>query len=92
MTIHYKQCVMRKLTPDGLAIQEFHTAWIPEEFAKKGKIVDFLDSEGWDKGWEIMQVGTRMSEEYVRDHENDHKTQSTASDKFTPNKGLGIPK
>lgn len=88
----FKQCQLRRLTPDGPAVQEFHTAWIPEEFAKRGKYLDLFDADTgvWEMGWEVVDVYTRMSEEYVREHQDDHKHQHKASDKLTPNKGLGI--
>ena len=60
-----------------------HFAWIPEEFAKKGKVVDILDAEGngkWSKGWTVHDVFTRATDEYVREHETDHKRQRKASD------------
>lgn len=33
----YKQCGLRRKTENG---HEYHTAWIPAQFAVKGKIVD----------------------------------------------------
>lgn len=91
----FKQCLMLKHTTiaDGLPATQVHTAWIPEDLAKEGKVLDILKDDGtWDAGWVVEKVHTRMSEEYVREHERDHLTQSEASDKFTPNKGLGIKK
>lgn len=93
--MNYKQCLLVKSygNPEIPSTQRKmrYVAWIPEELAKVGKIMDIKMSDGWwDKGWEIAEVWTVQPEDYVREHERDYLTQSEASDKFTPNRGLGL--
>lgn len=86
----YRQC---KLVRDE--DNSVHVAWIPEQFAKVGKmlalrvrpltiqtgcLVEELPGTEWLDGWRVDEVWTRASEEYVRDHERDFKTQREASD------------
>jgi len=65
----YCQCKLRKgdITT---------TTWIPEKYAIKGKYIKLLD----DNGWEVLEVGIPMGEEYVVGHERDFKKQREASD------------
>jgi hypothetical protein len=102
--MNFKQCQLFRLREDlkqvdkeNIAPGEYsgiigvYTCWLPEEFAKVGKLVDLKRGDGsWTHGWTVVEVYTSMSEEYVRAHERDHLTQAEASDKFTPNKGLLI--
>ena len=71
----YKQCTLRHEKTSSV-----RTSWIPEQFAKEGKILDIKEGEHWVKGWKVVDVFTRASEEYVVEHERDYKTQRKASD------------
>lgn len=77
----YKQCTMAKETLDGPGICQYHTAWIPEQFAREGKLIGIKNGDGtWDEGWKVIGVHGRASEEYVVEHERDYKHQRKASD------------
>jgi len=95
--MNYKQCVLTRPREDT-GMLTYHTAWLPERFAHVGLVLDIrMDGEltvqdGWSRGWTVERVGSCMAEEYVREHERDYRTRAEASDKFTPNKGLGIPR
>lgn len=83
MSQFYKQCLMCRETPEGAAIVEYHTAWIPEQFAQTDKIIDLKDAGedgGWSRGWKVINVYGRAAEEYVIEHERDYKHQRKASD------------
>ncbi len=82
MSQFFRQCTMtRRLTiADGLPVTQVHVAWIPEQFAHEGKVLRILDYDKWVDGWEVTFVGKRLSEEYVREQESDHKHQREASD------------
>lgn len=82
MSEFFKQC--RLVIPGNgpvkcpIAVQ---TAWIPERFAHVGKVLSLLRSDGsWSEGWVVNEVYNRLSEEYVREHEQDYKSQRKASD------------
>lgn len=77
----FKQCMMHR-RQEGLPGVSVHVAWIPEELAKVGKVLELLDSHTgeWTGGWVVESVHSRLSEEYVREHENDYKHQRKASD------------
>lgn len=80
-----------QLTPPtpSTGIIGVYTCWLPEEFAKIGKVLDLKRGDDtWTRGWTVVEVYNSMSEEYVREHERDHLTQHKASEKLTPNKGL----
>ena len=49
--VKYKQCVMKKPSANGM---REHIAWIPKQFAVKGKIIDI---DGYGKGWEVVFDG-----------------------------------
>ena len=76
----FKQCQLYRPRVEGSG--DFYTTWIPEEFAKVGKILELKDIHGgsWSPGWRVDAVYSRMPEEYVRGHERDCLTQRDASD------------
>lgn len=80
----FRQCKVSKPLAGGTDI---HVAWIPERYARAGKTISFkiaVSDEGrtdiWDGPWTVDEVWGRVSEEYVREHERDYKTQREASD------------
>lgn len=63
-TATYNQCKMERANADGS--KTVHVAWIPSEFAKIGKHVEFLvdsdsDDEVWSKGWIVRERGAQQS-------------------------------
>jgi hypothetical protein len=95
--MNYKQCRLVRfpdrdhVTADSGSIGPVgvYTCWLPEEFAHVGHILDLKRGDDtWTTGWVVDEVYSSMSEQYVREHERDYRTQSQASDKFTPNTGL----
>jgi hypothetical protein len=68
------QCRFRK----GLREQ---TAWIDEKGAKIGMLVELkTEKEGDQEDWQVIGVGTRKDEAYVRERERDYKKTRDASD------------
>jgi len=63
----YTQCVMHLPAEDGTRI---HTAWIPAEFAKRGKTVSIKIDGSWVNGYKVIEVGATKdpSQIYDRDH------------------------
>ncbi len=90
--MNYKQCLLTRPVIPGTVLLDRLVTWLPEEFAKVGKVLDLKMPNEWDRGWTVKEVFTTKPEEYVREHERDYRTQSLASDKTTPNKGLGLKK
>jgi len=77
-TIWYRQCYYESPTEDGKTVG---VAWIPEHLAVVGKKIYF--GKKTDKPvrlWTVTSVGGRKSEDYLREHERDYKTQRKASD------------
>jgi hypothetical protein len=69
--------------------ENVRTSWVPEQFAKVGMLLSFKENDhSWSHGWTVTDVWTRVSEEYVREHERDYLAQAEASEKTTPNTGL----
>lgn len=88
--MNFKQChLTRPRKGHGLAVAHY-TTWLPEEFARVGRVVDLKFLYGWEEGWTVRDVYTTRPEEYVREHERDYRHQAEASDKTTPNRGLGL--
>ena len=75
MSTHYKQCTLRQLKSNWV-----RTSWIPEQFAVEGRILEIKEGEEWTDGWKVVDVFTRASEDYVREHERDYTRQREASD------------
>src|SRR5579863_2124907 len=58
------------------------TAWIPNECALEGRVVDLDDPEhGETKGWTVLSVGSMvLDSDVVRERSRDYLTQRKASD------------
>lgn len=67
---YYKQCTLKKK-------DRWQTAWIPTEFAIRGKVLKIKS----DDGWVVETVGLhRQAEDYLLKHERDYLHQRKASD------------
>ncbi len=70
------QCEFRQPTDDNGGYISA-VAWIPSEFAKKGKIIRIDGEEGV---WLVTQVWATKEESWVIDRERDYKNQREVSD------------
>lgn len=76
---YYRQCVLKKITPNGVITVQ--TSWIPEQYAYKGNWVSLKQKDGtWDNHWKVSEVGMRIEEEAVLENSQDYKHQRKASD------------
>ena len=67
-TTYYRQCKMQKNN-------SFQVSWIPEQFARKGKVIKLLEDSGWDDGWIVIEVGPyRHSEKDLPDSHDEIKS------------------
>jgi hypothetical protein len=67
----YRQCRLVKRIRDGESIQ---TSYLPEEFAKVGRIVKVREDDGgWDDGWVIRIVGGSLTEAQLGELERAHR-------------------
>lgn len=74
--MNFKQCILEK--PVG-KFRQRQTAWIPEHLAHVGKLLKVrIQQDVWDNGWLVQEVGTRMPEKYVLEHERDWRLMPTA--------------
>jgi hypothetical protein len=71
---YYKQCSLKRI--DG----HVDTAWIPEQFAKKGHYIKIKRGDKWENGWQVQEVFGRESETYLLAYERDYLIQREASD------------
>ena len=55
-------------------------AWIPEKFAVMGRFLKLTEEGVSEDGWQVVGVGTRLTEEYVRERSEDYKHTRRASD------------
>ena len=46
------QCVLEN---DGYIF----VTWIPEKYAKVGKVISLYHNDEWNDGWEVMKVGNK---------------------------------
>lgn len=65
----YTQCRLQRGTTQQVA-------WIPSEFAVRGKYIRIKSVDGW----RVTSVGAEQSAEYVREYERDFRYQREASD------------
>lgn len=54
----YNQCKLKRNN-------EEQVTWIPQKFAKVGKVVKLKEEDGWQDGWEVISVGQVMTEGYL---------------------------
>lgn len=59
--MNYRQCLLQKGTKGKIT-------WIPEKFAKKGKVIKLKD----ENGWIVKEVWGRDTEENVKARERVH--------------------
>lgn len=67
--VNYKQCALKR-------DNSHHTAWIPENFATKGKFIKIKKSDDlWEDGWEVMSVsdGIKTSQEVISESQKHKK-------------------
>lgn len=70
--MNFCQCLMSK---NNL----FQTSWIPERFAKVGKILKLRENGVWDNGWKVETVGTPREESKVPDYRSLIRSHQTAT-------------
>ena len=63
----YRQCRLVKRLRVGQSVQ---ISYLPEEFAREGRVVKLRDEAGdWDDGWVISLVGRSMSDSDLQEQE-----------------------
>jgi len=55
-------------------------AWIPEKFAVAGRILRLTDAGVSENGWQVVGVGAKFTERYLRERSQDYKHTRGASD------------
>lgn len=67
----YRQCRLVKRLRDGQSVQ---MSYLPEEFAREGRIVKLRNEQGdWDDGWVISLVGREMKSEDLHEIDVAHR-------------------
>lgn len=78
---YYRQCELRKFyKEEDFEHYAIRVAWIPEEFAKPGRIVKIKINGDWDDGWSVVEAGARAPEDQVLERSQDYKRTRKASD------------
>lgn len=75
--MNYRQCRLRKKTPDGYMET---TSWIPEPYCVIGKTLKLKDDDVWTDGWVVMMASEPKPAAWVESHERDFKKNRKASD------------
>ena len=70
---YHKQCILKKGTATTVS-------WIPEEFAKEGRVVELKNNGVWEDGWVVSGVGTRLPTHFVIDRSQDYKNMKKETD------------
>ena len=65
---------------DGTVSTTISTAWIPQQFAKKGKQLKMKIDGSWQYGWYVADVFATRTEEYVLKNERNYRKQREYSD------------
>ena len=74
----HRQC---RLSRQNKGKMETITTWLPEEFAKIGKVLELETSGGeWENGWAICEVFSRKKTKEVAERERDYKKHRLNSD------------
>lgn len=71
--MYSKQCVLR----NG---RTFTVTYLPEEFAKKGKVLMLKDNGTWEDGWIVEKIGRRRETKKVLERSQDYKRTRKESD------------
>jgi len=71
--MYSRQCILRNN-------KTFTVSYIPEQYAKVGKILKLKENGEWKDGWIVEKVGSRRLTEEVIERSQDYKHQRKASD------------
>ena len=74
-----RQCILWKPDP-SVNGGSFQTSWIPEKFAKKGKVLELKEGDKWEDGWKVYSVGARAKNDIVHRASMAHTRQRGKSD------------
>jgi len=60
----------------------FLVSWIPEKYAIRGKYLKIKDrqTDKWEDGWQVLDVGVKMPYEFIVNRSEDHKKMKEVSD------------
>lgn len=77
-TYNMRHCTLEKKLGSGTMTT---VSWIPEEFAKVGRVVKLKNGDEWSDGWTVKQVPNfSMSSDVVAKIERSHKDHRKVSD------------
>jgi len=77
-TDYHRQC---RLSRQIQGKMEILVTWLPEEFARVGKVLELeMSSEKWENGWAVCEVYERKKSKEVAERERDYKKNRAASD------------
>jgi len=75
---YHRQC---KLSRQRAGRMEVLTTWLPEMFARVGKVLELEMSSGkWENGWAVCEIYERRKSKEVAERERDYKKNRLASD------------
>ena len=57
-------------------------SWIPEDYAKKGKILNLFDrrTKQWEDGWIVLDIGSKQAYDFLIDSSQDWKAWREVTD------------
>jgi hypothetical protein len=69
MSYWMRQCTLKRATAWHTSEQ---VSWIPEKFAKVGKVVKLKEDGEWEDGWVVVHVGARKESHEVHAASHGH--------------------
>lgn len=78
MSDYHRQC---KVSRQKNGKVEVLVTWLPEEYAKVGKVLELeMESGVWENGWAVCEVHARKKTKEVAERSRDHLKHRLASD------------
>lgn len=77
--MYYHQCILEKHQAGELIR---HVSYVPDKYAKIGKVLKIKNGYGWVDGWSVVAVGPKRESSAVEANERDYLRQRAASDRM----------
>lgn len=75
---YYVQCELHKMIDEDRCKTD--VAWIPEKYAKIGKVIKLKIDGVWEDGWKVVFLGAKSPAKEVEDKSRDYLKQRESSD------------
>jgi hypothetical protein len=76
--LFYIQCRLEQIIDSDSF--SYRTAWIPERYARKGRVLRIKQGDVWADGWEVTETYVKKPARVVEATERDYLKQRSVSD------------